>query len=292
MFTGEAGGGARDLDKQQAQGKWQINGGGPMMIDFCRLLTGSQGSMGIVTWASVKCEPISERNVRHTVAADKEEDLIDFVYELLRLRFTDGLYILNDAYLAHLAGEAKVDIAPWQAVIEISGHNFLPDLRISQQQGDISDFAAKHGLTLSEHTEGLFALTHGPKVLPANERLFFITTLERTPAFIAEMNRMASELGIDPAQIGVYIQPQHQGTNCHCEFLLPDCAQAPALYFAAAERFAGMGAYYSRPQGPILTNLQLGKDPQTAHTMATVKGIFDPKNIMNPGKLTLKEDAK
>ena len=39
---------------------------GPLQTDFYRLLTGAQGTFGIVTWASVKCE----------LLADPEEDAL------------------------------------------------------------------------------------------------------------------------------------------------------------------------------------------------------------------------
>jgi hypothetical protein len=86
MFTGEAGGGPLDIEKQQESQRWQVSGTGPMMLDFYRLLTGSQGSMGIVTWASLKCEAASPLHAMHLAPAAKLEDLIDFVYRVIKLR--------------------------------------------------------------------------------------------------------------------------------------------------------------------------------------------------------------
>ena len=45
-------------EKQWQSNVAQVDGKGPMATDLMRLLTGAQGSMGIVIWASVKCELI------------------------------------------------------------------------------------------------------------------------------------------------------------------------------------------------------------------------------------------
>jgi len=292
MFTGEAGGGIRDLEKQQAQGKWQINGGGPMMLDFCRLLTGSQGTMGIVTWASVKCEPLSTRRQEHLVTADSPDALIDFTYELLRLRFADGLFLLNRACCAILAGGRDPGAAPWQAVVEIDGHQIFPELRIEQQTLDIRDIAEKYHLAFSDPVPLKTRLDSGGG-LGRQVPLFFVTTLDQTPRFIRSVEKAAKEVGYPVERIGIYIQPQHQGTSCHCEFIFPadpeTAEAAKQLYFKAAEAVVRQGGFFSRPQGNVITGLQLGKDAQTAKTLGTMRGIFDPHHIMNPGKLEGKQ---
>jgi len=80
------------------------------------------------------------------------------------------------------------------------------------------------------------------------------------------------------------------GTSYHCEFILPyDAAQAVAakrLFDEASAVFSAMGAYYQRPHGQW-ARLQLNKDAQSAIILQRLKGIFDPNNIMNTGKLGL-----
>ena len=56
MFTGEAGTGPESLEAQWQAGGVQADPKGPAQTDFFRLLTGAQGTMGVVTWAAVKCE--------------------------------------------------------------------------------------------------------------------------------------------------------------------------------------------------------------------------------------------
>ncbi|MDP3179275.1 MAG: FAD-binding oxidoreductase, partial [Spirochaetaceae bacterium] len=313
MYTGEAGGGPLDLDKQQGNERWQQSGTGPMMLDFYRLLTGSQGSMGIVTWASLKCEAKSPVRSLYFAAADKADELVDFVYRVTRLRLGNEMMIVNAATLAALIGESAAQIAglmeglpAWIALVGVSGQNILPEQRAKAHALDIADIAQQFGLQLLSGLPGL----SGDRVLskitaPSGPvywkeaykgsfaELFFTTTLDRTPEFIAKMSSLAVAAGYNPGDVGVYIQPQNMGTSYHCEFILPydatDAAEAEIakkLFDEASVVFSSMGAYYLRPHGPW-ARLQLNKDAQSAIVLQRLKGIFDPNNIMNTGKLGL-----
>ena len=56
IWTGEAGVLPHSLEKQWEKGLAQIDPKGPLDTDWYRLVSAAQGSMGIVTWASIKCE--------------------------------------------------------------------------------------------------------------------------------------------------------------------------------------------------------------------------------------------
>ncbi len=313
MFTGEAGGAPRDIGKQQESEKWQVSGTGPMMLDFYRLLTGSQGSMGIVTWASLKCEVASPVHQMHLVPAAKVEDLIDFVYRVIKNRLGSEMLILNRASLASLVADDAADMAKrmadmpaWVALVGISGQSLLPEQRAKAQTLDIAEIAQQFGLKLLPSLPGLSGDTVYAKVIGTGEasgwkskpkgsfaELFFTTTLDRFPEFNAKMTELAAEAGYPLGDIGVYVNPQNMGTSYHCEFILPydgassaETARAKKLFVKASETFAGMGAYYLRPHG-IWSRLQLNKDAQSTMVLQRLKGIFDPNNIMNTGKLGL-----
>lgn len=313
MYTGEAGAGPLDVEKQQSGERWQVSGTGPMMLDFYRLLTGSQGSMGIVTWASLKCEAASPVHKMFFVPAPDISGLVDFAYKVERLRLGCEFMIVNGATLASLLGdgpESVTNIAAglpaWVALVGISGQSILPEMRAKSHELDIADIAREFGLNLLPALPGI----HGSEVLKKTTsacsgaywkenakggfaELFFTTTLDRTPEFIEAMATLASESGILAKNIGVYIQPQNMGTSYHCEFIIPydpaspeETERAQALFTAASEAFSAMGAYYLRPHGPW-ARLQLNKDAQSTVLLKRLKSIFDPNNIMNTGKLGL-----
>ena len=82
MFTGEAGSGPRSLEDQWQKGLVQANPKGPAQTDFFRLLTGAQGTMGIVTWAAVKCELLPSTHTFVFVQSGSLERLVGFVSRL------------------------------------------------------------------------------------------------------------------------------------------------------------------------------------------------------------------
>lgn len=311
MYTGEAGGSVMDLEAQWKEEKWQWEPFGPMMLDFYRLLTGAQGSMGIVTWASVRCEILPQIHPGYLVPAKTLEELVDFAYHVLRLRFSEEFFIMNASQLASLMADQAADIAAiaarlpaWIAVVGVAGREILPDERVAAQTADIQDIAIQYGLQLLPTLGGLSGeavLSRATKpdagtywketAKGAFADLFFATTLDRTPAFIQKMQTLAATANFPAADIGVYLQPENMGTNYHCSFTLPfdarqsaEASRAQGLFDQASAEFSSMGAYYFRPYGQW-ARLQLPKDAQSLKVQKQLKEIFDPNGIMNPGKL-------
>jgi FAD/FMN-containing dehydrogenase len=123
------------------------------------------------------------------------------------------------------------------------------------------------------------------------DEIFFLTTLDRAPAFVATVMAMGEERPEPVTGIGVYLQPIHQGAGLHCELILPfdrpDPASEAAVHALASQAAIALfrqGAYFSRPYGEW-ADLVFDADPPTARLARTVKAIFDPNNVMNPGKL-------
>ena len=311
MLTGEASMGDPDIEKQWKSEKYQV-GGGPGQFDFNRMLTASQGTMGIVTWASLRCERLPQIHKMYFAAASKINPLLDMLYRILKLRFADELMIMSGTYLASLMGkssqevkEIKNGLPAWIALIGISGRNILPAERVSAQEQDIAEIAQQFGLQIVPALPGLKSTDVLNTIInPSPEPywkmrekggfqdIFFVTTLDKTPGFIATMYNLAEQYGYPSADIGIYIQPQHAGTSCHCEFHLPYDPQnlketqiVRDLFNKASTELSLQGAYYARPYGQW-SKLQFNKDAQTTLTLKKLKGIFDPNGIMNPGKLS------
>ncbi len=314
IFTGEAGGAVKDLQKQWDVGKWQVHSNGPQMSDMTRTVIQAQGSMGIVTWVSMRCELLPTIKKMYLAPAKKSTDLEDFVRKIIWSRLGDKLYVMNKAYLAGLMGETAEEIAElkkvmpnWVAALGISGDILLPELRISTQEVDAKEYAKQTGVQLLPKVPG----AKGDEVLEKSinpsgntswkqtakgscQDIFFITTLDKTSKFIEAMYDLAVEAGYPTEDIGIYIQPQHMGTSAHLEFSLPynsanakEAKMVKELYNTASRAMSKLGGYYARPYD-IWSNIQLNKDAQSYIILKRMKNIFDPNNIMNTGKLTLK----
>jgi FAD/FMN-containing dehydrogenase len=311
LWTGDAGMGDLDMEKQWAEEKWQVQPAGPGQTDFYRFLSAAQGSMGIATWASLKCEVLPTIHKLYFVAAKKLDHLYDFTYKILKFRYADELFILNGPNLANIIGDSpgqtdalKDKMPPWMTIVGIAGREELPEERVDFQEKDIAEIAGQFGLELVPSVPGasgeeMLKIIMQPSREPywktsykgGCQDIFFVTTLDRTLGFTNEMDAVAEKSGYPVSDIGVYIQPRHQGVNCHCEFSLPynpdnaeESSRIKALYKEASEALMEKGALFTRPYG-IWADMAYKKDIVSTNMLKSIKDIFDPNGVMNPGKL-------
>ena len=289
-FTGEAGMGPLSLEQQWNAGLAQVNQQGPLSTDLMRLLTGAQGTMGIVVWASVKCQLLPAARKRFTVSAPCVEDLIEFCRKIERLKLGDEVFVLNAARLSAALGR-PAEGTRWTVLLGVSGTALYPQEKLDLQEKEIGEAAAEFGLKLEPAGAETAALLDAYAEPPSQREIFFLAILDDAPKFIEIMFGLGRECGYGEEQIGVYIQPQHQGVSQHVEFTIPydaanggQAAAAKALFSAASEKLASQGAYFSRPYGPW-ADMVYSRDATASRVLKTVKQIVDPNGIMNPGKL-------
>jgi hypothetical protein len=311
IWTGEAGVLPHSLEKQWEKGLVQIDPKGPYDTDWYRLVSAAQGSMGLVTWASVKCEILPKVSRGFFIPADNLERLIDCAYTLLRLRLGDEFLLLNNCNLACVLGEKADEIRtlrellpPWIIFIGIAGRDIFPEERVEVQEKDIRDITRQFGLNLVPDIPGveggqLLDILRRPSREPCwklvskggCQDIFFLTTLDKTPGFIKTMYALAEKAKYSRSDLGVYLQPQHQGVACHCEFSLPfnpaertEVTRVKELFTRASEELITQGAYFSRPYG-IWADMAYRRDTRSTLLLKGVKEILDPNDVLNPGKL-------
>jgi len=218
---------------------------------------------------------------------------------------------LNNSNLAAILGnradqirELREKLPPWVILVGVAGRSILPEERVESQEKDIAEIAGQFGLQLLPAVPGagngeVLEAILNPSKEPGWKLgykggcrdIFFVTTLDKTPDFVNAMYSLAETLNYPLPDIGVYIQPVHQGTSCHCEFNLPfdpddesEVARVKEVYTRASEELLNNGAFFSRPYG-IWADMVYSRNTQTAVVLKKIKQIFDPNNVMNPGKL-------
>ncbi len=286
-------------------------GAGPSQVDFYKFVSAAQGSMGIVTWASVKCEVLPRLRKLFFVSSRHLEDLIPFTYKLVKYRFGDELFIVNNSCLAQLLScdpatieTLRTQLPPWTLVLNVTGGNYFPEEQVSGQEQDIADLAQSFGLSVTPQVNGCMGYELLYRILgdyedphwkhaykSFSEEIFFLTTLDKTPDMVSAMKAVSDDHSYATSDIGVYIQPAQQGVSCHCEFILPvdgqsraETEKATALAKTAPLQLFRQGAFFSRPYGawaPMVFNADAG----ATNALRKIKKIFDPNDVMNPGKL-------
>ena len=314
--TGSAAG-PGSLEEMWESGNMQINPMGPAATDFVRVVQGSQGTMALVTWATVKLE-LKPKIHRMYFIPGQLQPLIDLSYRLLRPKLADEYFILNSYALATLLADDPGEIAelakkqaPFTVIYGVSGYEILPEERVKQQEEDIATITQAVGLQIKRVIPGcaggrqMEAILSRPSPEPYYKTvpkggffdIFFVCTMDEVCRYTQLMQDVAQKSGYDPAQLGIYVQPVMHGRACHLEFTVyynaadkKESAKARKLYSEASKALSEAGAFYSRPYGEW-SDLAYAKCPDTVEVLKRVKGMLDPDGILNPGKICFKEEA-
>jgi FAD/FMN-containing dehydrogenase len=311
MFRTGAAAGPGTLEEQWAAGASQKEAAGPGQTSLHRIIGGAQGTMGIVTWASLRCELLPSVEEPFLVGSSQIDKLFEFVHWLIRQRLVNECFVLNNANLAAIMAKKAGDyrdiesaLPPYILLYNIAGYEDLAEERVDYQVKDMYELAQRVGVDPVRVVGGISAdellkMANQPSREPywkirrlgACQDILFITLYEKLPGLVAAMNDLADEAGYPTSDMGIYLQPIVQGCNCHCEFNLfydpaneKDAARVRGLSAEAVNVLEGRGAYFSRPYGENASMI-VNRDAATVVALRKVKSIFDPNGIMNPGKL-------
>jgi FAD/FMN-containing dehydrogenase len=296
-FRTGAAGGPGDIKQQRAAGGALKSPLGPSQTDFQRLVQGSQGAMGIVTWVTLRCELLPSVEKPLVFEGETLGELTPFVYELLRAGLGEQCFLLDAAAAALLLGRPLHDAAPYLVYVNAAGFERLAEERAAYQAADIRDMAARHGLrpvpgslagdlrAVTAHAGGEQDWRHGPGGHAL--ALFFQTTLDRAADFRKIAGAVARESGLEPARLGLYVQPQIQNHACHVELILryTDADTLAVRHFesAAVDALLDAGAFFSRPYGS--GRRAFARNPGATALLGRIKRIFDPHDILHRGAL-------
>ncbi|MCL5735750.1 MAG: FAD-binding oxidoreductase [Actinobacteria bacterium] len=342
LFKTGSAAGPGTLEEQWEAGAAQNEAAGPIQADFLRLIQGAQGTMGVVTWATIRCEHLPSIEEPYLIGSQNLADLLDFAHWLIRNRWSDDCLLLNDVNLARIMSddqardhyELRETLPRWILFYTISGTRYFPDEKVGYLRSDIAELAKSLGVaplaSLADVSANeLMEVLHEPTAErhwktrrgSSSKDIFVISIQDKVEGLIDAVMVLAEEFGYPPRDVGVYLQPMVQGVNYHCEFNVfiegsspgaaahagadmsagistpagadiladagaPDSANilAGALFDSASKLLADRGGFFSRPYGPW-AEIAYGIDPETVSALQKVKKIFDPNNVMNPGKL-------
>jgi FAD/FMN-containing dehydrogenase len=314
--TGSAGGPGSIQQKIEAKSMFK-NPLGPGQTDLVKIVQGSQGTMGIVTWASVKLELKPKIHRLYFVADDKLESLIDFAYRVLRPKLADELFIVNNQAFATIVAHNSDDIQKlsenekrFVLVYGVSGYEICPEERIAYQEHDIGVIAQSVDVKIFNEYMGVSGSNFAGIISePSSEPYYkqkpkggfidihFLTTLDKAQHFIQIMSDCSARHGYPASELGLYIQPILFGRACHTEFSIyynPEDRTAVeemnSFYLKASGELSKAGAFFSRPYG-YWSDLAYARCQDTALALKKVKSIFDPDHILNQGKLVFTEEA-
>ena len=281
-----------------------------------RLFQGAQGTLGILTWGTIKTEwrPVQDKLV--FLPLSRIQDVAEPVYRLQRLMLGNECLVLNACTMAAILAEEwpgefeqlRGRLPPYTLVFCLSGPARHPEMKIAYEEEALDKVAQELGLKVLPTVAGLAGLSSRMvgmlrsawpqdreywkfRYKKGCHEVFFFTTLDRVAEFSQAVDAVAAGHGYPGADIGFYLQPVERGRACVAEYNFycnPDDAtereRVRRLVEAVSERAIGMGGCFTRPYGPWADAVYSRAATYTAF-MKVVKNAFDPNNIMNPGRL-------
>jgi FAD/FMN-containing dehydrogenase len=311
MFRTGAAAGPGDIAEQRAAGGRQKEAAGPSAMSLHRLLQGAQGTMGIVTWASARCELLPAREHPCFAGSSDVVKLLEAAHWLVRLRLGNELLILNRVDVAALVAKDDADYArlvaklpPFLLFFNLAAYDYLPDMRMEGQTEDTQETLQRIGLATMNSVGGVGArqfleAIRKPSADPywklrragGCQDVFFLTTYAKVPGLLKAMTQAADKAGFSVTTMGIYLQPIVQGTACHVEFNLffdpsdpAETAVVRGLATSAVQPLMNAGAFFSRPVGEASRQI-MNRDAASVDALKKFKAIVDPAGILNPGKL-------
>ena len=313
-FRSGAGGGPGTIEQQRQSGGAQKFSSGPSQTDFHRVIQGAQGTLGILTWITLRTELKPTLQKTLLTGSERLEDLLPFVYAVQRGLLGEQTFILDRTAAVmvltnsepHAFESLRSTLPAYLCLQNIAGFERLPQERLAYQLQDIGSFAQQFNLRLEEQigsvaAADLFARATQPcgeidwrDIQRGNSlSIFFLSTLNRIPILRKILVDTVLECGFPEAETGTYIQPIVQNHACQMEFILPfdpgsdaEIGRMKKIERQAVVRLIKAGAFFSRPYGSA-AELVWAQNPANYRLVKIVKGIFDPKRVLQRGKWNL-----
>ncbi|MBI2566168.1 MAG: FAD-binding oxidoreductase [Candidatus Schekmanbacteria bacterium] len=308
--TGSAAG-PGSLEDQWAAGDAQTNPMGPGQSDLMRVVQGSQGTVGIATWCSIKCRPVPTSEELFVFGSADLGPLVEAAYHLLHRKHPEILFLGDRALLSALTTGRMADVASvsgrypqWFLAASIAEPPFAGAPKMRLMKGEIGEMARLLNLQRVERTPGgtvedlLRVLLEPSRAGSASWReagkgntaeVFFLTTLDRASRFVDIVTAFqARYLRRDQEPI-FYIQPLLGGRSCHFEASFPHAPEASTELWRQlpelVRRLRAAGAFFSRPYGALTAAATEGSP--AARLVSRIQGMFDPDSILSPGNLRI-----
>lgn len=276
---------------------------GPGIMSIHRLVQGAQGTFGIVTWTSMRCEVKPTLECPFFVASNDLHKVMEFAYWLVRLGIPNECFILDSCSLAALLRNGPRSSERWILFFVLAGGQYFPEERVKTYKELVEKIAKQVALAPSLALEGCSAYEFLQSIRTVNQDTYwklahkggffdigFFSRYETLPVLISEVRRVLEELNFPLESAGFYIQPVVQGTSYYCEVTLyyephdngstypPEMLERSLITLIL--RHGGLLRPYGRYANDIMR-----RDASSLELLRALKRIFDPNGLMNPGKL-------
>ena len=296
------------LTKQIESGNRFMNSTGPSTTDYSRVIMGSQGTLGVVCWASIYCEPIPPMEKACLFGSDTLLPLMETVRQISLRKIGSQTFILNKEQMtAALAdnvqdfeASANRNFPKWMLFVNLSASNLHSEESLAWKMADLSGVASLAGVVdISADNENelnrLASRLHTPtetyfKSVPKGHfsEVFCLTQLSNTENLVSMIEAKLKSAQIKNISYGFYVQPTVQGVSAHVELTIFHEAEqsdvAQELIANLSTLMADNGGFFSRPYDSQVED-SFNRASDLVPHLKKVKSMFDPQGVLSPGRL-------
>jgi glycolate oxidase len=271
---------------------------GVVGYDLTRLLVGSEGTLGVITKIILKLIPAPEAKATILALFKKVEDTAEAVSGIVAAKIVPSTIEFMDRASIRCSEQAN----PMGIPEDIEG---LLLIEIDGNADSIQSLAEKIKTVLIEHSAAEVTLTQDPSEadkLWQARRVVSQATYNLNPVKIAEdvvvprsnipklirfLEEMGKKYGLPILSFG------HAGDgNFHVSLMIKDTPEDYTKAHKAVEDIFSetirLGGTLSGEHGIGTSKapyLSMELSPEVIETMKSIKKVFDPNNILNPGKI-------
>jgi FAD/FMN-containing dehydrogenase len=274
-----------------------------------RIFLGAQGTLGVVTKAAITVKTLHPVAKVFFVSFYDLTTVAEAVRTFLRPELTEEVFFANSHYLSlFLAKEwpeefnqLKEKSAPWTLVMVVRGEREEVEVKTLDLEEVASSLQLKLTIDLlgitdaKERVLNEIAYPNGylnqNRLKGAWNPIFCYTTMGNLSSFHDLITTIGSNHKYPSEDIGFLLLPLNHGATFYFE---PSFYRKPSdkeesqkvekLFLEASTRLIQEGAFFDRPY-PMWAKEVYARAPNYHSKIKEIKKIFDPNNIMNPGKL-------
>lgn len=308
--TGEAAG-PLSIEENRNAGAALTNPLGPGQTDIFRIIQGSKGTYGCVSWISMQCDLIPEKRVVKFIEFNTLEPLVEFIYMAVRKRLIDEVFVINDILFNAIFHSRSGDPQKFVLIYAINGYTFLSEEKIAYQSEDSDDILKELGIKAQNNVVGIAQknwepIIDGGSVSPHPKYsdkqiaidVFYNTTLDRVSNQFMIGQEILKKHNFPSNRFFFNLQPVIQARATNVEFsLLADRSdfkggrnefsmeKTRGICKELAQTFSKQGGFFSRSYSLINDIAFSEKNIVLQESLRKLKRIFDPDEILNKGQL-------
>ncbi len=261
------------------------NEGGPNISNW---FIGADDTLGVMTRASITLWPACESRACMVYAFEDADELLKAMKDVPRTELGIEYLGINSVSLKNLLGGDAADYPAWVLVVGFDGRT----KRVDHNMDRVGKLLQKFNCQPEDRLVGpMTEQLDLPWMEASDNHTGLYSLFSNVKGIDAEVDQAAAAAGLSPEQVGKIYSSYDYGRAVYAVYdWFSDEDLASAMNTLNAS-LADKGAFFNRPHGELGRKIYTSI-PNHLPVLKHIKGMLDPDNIMNPGRIIKDEDSE